>query len=306
MFATQTERRGQAPVPFREVSKSAIYTIIPAVVRSRIPVLTSLRHTARAVVLHGSRVRRGGYKLSCADSNEKGDYSDASSTGSSTATTPRMRPDSPEGSIPSQDLCMTTLPVQETRSGVYWDVAASGIRLWITARTQAEQGRDPVALRSMHIDALRYMHMALPSDLTPLEIQSLRASMSPQLYGSTLERGSFYPPRPPSILRQSIARAVCWLVAGLLLVLPVFMTLLNRMLQFEREHQVTEKIITNGLELTSTLGVRGVALHQAMARFKDGRVGGACVDLGSWVIEGIVGGINDGLDAVAQDRRKDS
>lgn len=84
------------------------------------------------------------------------------------------------------------------------------------------------------------------------------------------------------------------------------MTLLNRLLQYERQHKVTERVIANGLDVTSALGERGVELHQAIVRFKDGRVGGACVDLGSWFLEGIVGGVNDGLDAVAQSRRRPS
>jgi hypothetical protein len=158
----------------------------------------------------------------------------------------------------------------------------------------------------MHIDALRYMHMALPPDLTPVEIQSLRASMSPQLIAQAAEHGELHVPRQSNILRQSIAQAVCWLVAGLLLVLPMIMTLLNRLLQFERQHQVTERVISNGVQVTSALGERGVELHQAIVRFKEGRVGGACFDLGSWFIEGIVGGVNDGLDAVAQSRRRAS
>ncbi|KIW65975.1 hypothetical protein PV04_08188 [Phialophora macrospora] len=303
-----TTGAGTDTLPVRKISKSSIYTMIPSMVRSRIPVMTSLRHTARTIVLHGSRVRRGGgegYGLSCIETTkEKESFSVASTTDSSRATTPTTRPVSPEGRVPSQDLSLTNYPRPETRSGVDWDVAMTGIRLWATAKAQAEQGGDPLALRSMHIDALRYMHMALPSDLTPLEIQSLRASMSPQVIAQTAELGELHGPRQPNILRQSIAQAVCWLVAGLLLVLPMIMTLINRLLQFERQHQVTERVISNGFQVTSALGERGIELHQAIVRFKGGRVGGACFDLGSWILEGIVGGVNDGLDAVAQSRRR--
>ncbi|EXJ67903.1 uncharacterized protein A1O5_09250 [Cladophialophora psammophila CBS 110553] len=296
---------GSGPIPCGDLSRSTIYTMIPSVVRSKIPVLTSLRHTARTVVLHGTSARRRAYNLTCVESTkEKESYGFASTTNSSGSTTPTIRPDSPEGSVPSQDLTLRMLPSLEARSGVDWDVALTGVRLWVNAKTQAEQGGDPVALRSMHIDALRYMHMALPSDLTTLEIQNLRASMSPQLISQAENLPEYRAERQPNILRQGVAHAVCWLVAGLLLILPIVMTLLNRLLQFERDHQVTERVLANGIDLTSALGERGVELHQAIVRFKDGRVGGACVDLGSWFVEGIVGGVNDGLDAVAQNRRK--
>lgn len=217
-----------------------------------------------------------------------------------------MRPNTPEEHLSAQELSLKMLSQQDTSSGVDWDVAATGVRLWITAKTQAEQGGDVNALRSMHIDALRYMHMALPENLTALEVESLRASMSPRiLYQSSLmpqiDRKS-----SPSLLRQGVARIVCWIVAGILLVLPVIMAFLNRALQFERQHQLTEKVLANGLDLTSALGERSLELQKALSRFKDGRLGGACVDAGSWLIEGVVGGVNDGIDAVAQGRTRAS
>lgn len=235
---------------------------------------------------------------------EKDTYGYASTVASSRASTPTIRPESPEGGIASQELSLKMLPQQETGSGVSWDVAATGVKLWVTARAQAEQGGDSTALRSMHIDALRYMHMALPASLTALEIESLRASMSPLLIFPLAESREARDQRPPNVLRKGVAQAVCWVFAGLLLVLPVLLAFLNRLLQFERQHQVTERIITNGLDLTSALGERGLELQRAFMRFKDGRVGGACVDAGSWFVEGVVGGLNDGLDAVAQGRRK--
>ncbi|EXJ87739.1 hypothetical protein A1O1_04665 [Capronia coronata CBS 617.96] len=279
--------------------------MIPSVVRSRIPVLSSLRHSARAAVLHASYVRRKGYILSCVDTDkEKEGYGFASTVPSSGASTPTIRPESPEEAPCPQDIGLKVIPQPENASGIDWDVAATGVRLWITAKTQAEQGGDPTALRSMHIDALRYMHMALPPDLSPLEAESLRASLSPQLIFQPADTRELHGQRTPNILRQVIAQAICWLFTSFLLILPVLMTLLNRMLQLERQHQVTERIITNGLDMTSVLGERGVELHRALIRFKDGRVGSVFFDAGSWILEGILGGVNDGIDAVSQSRRK--
>jgi len=221
-----------------------------------------------------------------------------------------MRPCTPDdGNLLTQEISARTVLAPETQSGVDWDVAATGVRLWISARSQAEQGGDAAALRSMHIDALRYMHMALPADLTAIEIESLRASMTPQL--RSLARNELQvqmrPPVQmgrPSLLRQGVAQVVCWLVAAILLVLPLLMTLLNRVLQFERQHQVTERVITNGLDLTNALGERGQGLQKALDRFKQGRLGTACFDAGAWFVGGIIGGVNDGLDAVIQNRKR--
>ncbi|KIX03181.1 uncharacterized protein Z518_06733 [Rhinocladiella mackenziei CBS 650.93] len=293
------------PAPCDEISKSTFYTMIPSVVRSRIPILTSLRHSARSIVI-ASVVRRRAYTLSCIESTKEKEttHGYAFTIPSSGTSAPTIRPDSSEGRLSSQELSLGVLPQPETRSGVDWDVAATGVRLWVTAKTQAEQGGEPTALRSMHIDALRYMHMALPSDLTPLEIESLRASMSPQLIFRSAEITDVQARRSPNILRQGVAQAICWLFAGFLFVLPFIMTFLNRILQFERQHQVTERVIANGLDLTTTLGERSLLWQKALIRVKNGRVGGACIDAGSWFLEGIIGGVNDGIDAVARSRRK--
>ncbi|KAJ9610318.1 hypothetical protein H2200_005095 [Cladophialophora chaetospira] len=296
---------GIAPVAFRNVDKPSIYTMIPAAVRSRIPVLTSLRQTARTVVLHGSRVRRGGYALTCVETTKEKESYSMATTASSGSSTPTTRPGTPDGSAPSQELSLAPLASLERQSGVNWDVALTGIRLWVTARAQATNEGDPVALRSMHIDALRYMHMALPPDLTPLEIQTLRASMPQQLLCQS-KSADQAPNSQPNLLRQSIAQAVCWFIAGLLVIVPVIMTLLHRLVEFERQHQITERVLANGIQVTSSLGERGAELHQALVRFKAGRVGGACVDMGSWFVDGIVGGVTDGLDAVAQSQRRAS
>ncbi|KIW10401.1 hypothetical protein PV08_11363 [Exophiala spinifera] len=298
-----------------DMAHSTLYTMIPSAVRSRMPVLTSLRRSAKAVILHDSRTRRPQPRaLSCPESFQEKERAIgfAATVPSSGASTPTTRPNTPEEhtSASSQELSLKVLSQQrqETSSGVDWDVAATGVRLWITAKTQAEQGGGDVnALRSMHIDALRYMHMALPENLTALEVESLRASMSPRiLYQSSPMLPEIDGKSNPSLLRQGVARVVCWVIAGILLVLPVIMAFLNRALQFERQHQLTEKVLANGLDLTSALGERSLELQRALSRFKDGPLGSACADAGSWFIEGIVGGVNDGIDAVAQGRARAS
>lgn len=269
--------------------------------------LSSFRQRAKVSSLQRSNSRRKAYTLSCIEAAKANEtYGFAATVPSSGASTPMIRPNTPEDLLSSQELSLKMLEQPEARTGVDWDIAATGIRLWVTAKTQAEQGGDLDALRSMHVDALRYMHMALPPTLTPLEVQSLRASMSPQLIYQPPPVQEIQAERPPSILRQGVARAVCWVIAGILLVLPFIMALLHRLLQFERQHQVTERVLINGLDLTSALGERGLELQKAFARFKDGRLGSACTGAGSWFVEGIIGGVNDGLDAVAQNRRKPS
>ncbi|KAJ4519010.1 hypothetical protein HRR83_003682 [Exophiala dermatitidis] len=307
---SQTDRAlmGASTIPCEDVNQSSLYTMIPSVVRSRIPVLTSLRHSAKAVVFLAAPTRKKAFTFSCVDiSKERESPSGfAATVPPSGASTPMLGPESLDSNICPRELSLKMLPQIENRSGVDWEVAATGGRLCMAARAQAEQGGDPSTLRSMQIDALRYMHMALPPDLTSLEVESLRASMGPQLIVPSGEARDGHGQPPPNALRQVIAQAVCWLFASLLLFLPLLMTLLNRVLQFERHHQVTERVITNSLDMTSSLGERGLELHNAFLRFKEGRVGSAFVDFGSWLVEGIAGGLSDGLDEVSRSRKRAS
>merc|ERR1711939_425294 len=206
---------GPPVVRCENMSHSSFYTMIPSAVRSRIPVLASLRRSARAIVLQSSSPERNARTLSCVNAtNEKEFYGFAVTVPSSGASTPMIRPETPNEQLSTQELSLRTLPQAETSTGIDWDVA------------------------------------------------------------------------------------------GVLLILPIIMAFLNRIMQYERQHQVTERVLANGLDLTSALGERSIELQNALTRFKDGRLGGACVDAGSWLVEGILGGVNDGVDAVAQSRRR--
>lgn len=249
--------------------------------------------------------RRKAYTISSLDeTKEEGSFGFATTAPNSEVSSPTIRPQTPEDGVRTPDLSLAMLSQPETQSGVNWDVAATGIRLWITARAQAEQSGDSAALRSMHIDAMRYMHMALPQDLTPLEVECLRASMSPALFRS-MSQGQLQessPRRSPSVLRRAVAQMVCWVFAIFLFVMPLFMNLLNRVLQFERQHQMTEKILSGSFDLGSCLGEPGSQLQRSFLRFKDSPLGESCVNAGAWVAEGLIGGVNDGMNAVAYGR----
>jgi hypothetical protein len=307
---TETTNEGALMAPnqsfYTDVATSSIFTMIPSSVRSRIPIMTSIRASAKAAMLSRSLgSRRKAYTISNLDETKEGDsFGFASTAPNSGVSTPTIRPQTPEDGVRTPDLSLAMLSQSETQSGVNWDVAATGIRLWITAKAQAEQAGDSAALRSMHIDAMRYMHMALPQDLTPLEIECLRASMSPALFRTTSQGHTqeLPPRRSPSVLRKAVAQMVCWFFAIFLFIIPFFMNLLNRLLQFERQHQMTEKILSGSFDLGSCLGEPGSQLQRSFLRFKDSPLGESCVSAGVWVAEGFIGGVNDGMNAVAHGR----
>src|SRR5271170_5033547 len=148
---------------------SSIYAMIPSIVRSRISILSSLRRSERASTIH-----RPVPRAPLIPDNERIQELDNSRSSSATSS----RSESPEraGSLDVLRFGANTL---DTRSGINWETSNTGVQLWLVARTQAanDVNANPALLRSMHIDAIRYMIMALPPDLSASELKFLNDSL---------------------------------------------------------------------------------------------------------------------------------
>jgi hypothetical protein len=178
--------------------------------------------------------------------------------------------------------------------GVDWNVASTGIKLWLNARTQVQfTSGDPTAQRAMHIDALRYMNMALPNDLSQTEIEIIRASLHPQIRSENTLR--LDPDTKPNALRQGVAQAVCWIIAMIFILIPIVLSAINRALVYERQHKILDRALNGSADFTKAMAERGLDLGDALVRFKGTPLGNTCLSTISWVVEGFAGGINDGL-----------
>jgi hypothetical protein len=193
----------------------------------------------------------------------------------------------------SNDSSGTVTPREPDASGINWTLAGAGVRLWLTGKRQLEGNRnaDPAVMRSMHIDALKYMHSALPNDLTRAETDAIVGSLPRDLRDElgyrghvVLEKGSVQ----SNILRKAVSDTVCSLIAILVFVLPFVMASFNRLLNYEHEHQISQKMLINYVATAQAFGERGLDL-------KDSRLGSAFLGAAVWMVDGIVGGVNDGL-----------
>jgi len=71
--------------------------------------------------------------------------------------------------------------------------------------------------------------------------------------------------------------------------------MLNGAYQYEREHKISEKIISQSIETIDIVGKRGFGLAGVVFGVGDGKVGQLLTDTASWVVEGVAGGIHEGL-----------
>lgn len=195
----------------------------------------------------------------------------------------------------SNDSSGTVTPRVPDASGVNWAMASAGVRLWLSGRQQLEDdpNADPTVMRSMHIDALKYMHAALPNHLTPAETDTIVGSLPRGVRDELRYRDHTIPgngstEKSKNVLRRAVSDSVCSLMAVLIFLLPFLMALFNRVLKYEREHRISEKVLGNGVATINAFGERGLDL-------KDSRIGSAVLGTSIWVVDGIVGGVNDGL-----------
>jgi hypothetical protein len=77
--------------------------------------------------------------------------------------------------------------------------------------------------------------------------------------------------------------------------LPYLQYLLSAAYQYEREHKILEKVLSQSLETMDTIGKRSLTITGAIYGMGDGKVGQVITDLSIWVIEGVTGGIHEGV-----------
>jgi hypothetical protein len=78
-------------------------------------------------------------------------------------------------------------------------------------------------------------------------------------------------------------------------VLPYFKVFLRQVYEYERSHRITERIVTTTLDAADGLGKSGVNTGSAVCKFNEGRVGAAVGNLAAWWIEGVAGGVYEGV-----------
>jgi hypothetical protein len=168
------------------------------------------------------------------------------------------------------------------------------MRFWMAARERG-QHTDVISqaqARVFQIDAVRYMHMALPPDLTPAEVTSLRTSLPESVLGQS--NGEFSRRNPPTFLRKMVAQVVSWFMAVAFIFLPLFAALLNSLLKYERDHQVTQRLLASVQNTAQNLGERGINAQMSVIRALDSPTGRRLVGTGFYLAEGIGGGLIDG------------
>jgi hypothetical protein len=311
---------------------SILYAFLPTVVKSRLPVLNSVRRSLKMTTLRRiSPPHHGLYSESSMDdpADQPTLFTNTShellTTGPLWQMTQRPRDASPDAlsantslssslssSPPPPPPPTSRSPVtttthlgpaprrsfQESRTGVEWDSAVTALLLLSKACNRAQQPNAKAEnTRALVIDANKWLLRSLPHHLSARELEELSQLLPASLVdrSGTLDRPDQGPSSsdPRSWLRRSIAFLILQTSLLVALVIPFLLGLANSCYRVERQSQLTERFLTGGIDMTNLVGERGLALKDAVLRLGQGRMANALVRSTVWTIDSVIGGVSD-------------
>ncbi|KAF3350761.1 mRNA export protein mlo3 [Verticillium dahliae VDG2] len=227
---------------------------------------------------------------------------------------------------PSRISCASTLLDDEALdssppsppSGVHWRYALQGLSLLSVAPDEARQ---PLASaefeRKAFLDGAEYILKALPADLSPLELDRLRTSTPralvlgrqgcPQGCNTSMPSAQCHWPcghaaassssaRPRrSLLHRWVQAAVVQMFILAHLALPYVVLLARLAARAEREYNISHNLASAGWGLVHSIGAQGVKATGTLCGIGDGRVGQAIAEAVAWTVEGVSGGLSEGV-----------
>ncbi|KAJ5757582.1 uncharacterized protein N7511_006276 [Penicillium nucicola] len=272
-----------------------LFPAIPASIRRRLPRLYS-SHRAPIGAESSGDPRRGLASLS-----EPHLLCHSQSTD---RMVPEVRPSSagddmgsPEShSPPAEEMGSPTK--YEAESGLRWNRVVPGYE----AQQPQADGR---LARSLYVNALVYLLDALPQDLSADETSMLEHHI-PELVKASLtpypqppqylpDGKSKYNAHPRSYLHRLLASTIVQIFILLRLLLPYARLLLRQIYAYERTHRITERILTTTLDTADGLGKSSINIGMAVCKLSEGRVGAALSSFAAWWMEGVAGGIYEGV-----------
>ena len=288
---------------------SLFYSVLPLSVQRRIPKLGSLRR------------RAGDYAR---PTRAEPDSSTSDCSDDSATLVPSYRSSGPASGCESDDEGQLSSPLKQSTGrggataahvdqkggGVKWKYASQGATLLSLATQEADSpSHHSLLSRRMYIDSVGYLLQGLPVDLTKQEEASLWYSLPPSL--ATMPFADNQPvdrmghdqdcPDPsamvsdPSVLHRAVACLTLYVLLLVYSILPYIQLLLQHAYQYDRKHKISHRLFAKGASTVDLLGKQTLLLAVTVCAMNGGKVGEAMKDVGTWWVQGVSGGVYDGV-----------
>lgn len=307
---------------------SMLYSFFPSIVKSRLPKLPSLRSSI-GIIYRSTSGSQSPILESGARTPETDNESAMVLSGGKRVALNEYFTEAASLSEDLSETGRTTSPqveVFEDKSGIQWKFANQGTLFYFTTILRADHVPTGLSLlslvvqessiitqeprfgnaafaRQLYLHAITYLLRALPTDLTMEEQLSVRSALPEDMVeplhliprGDVIEPVQPIPSRQPSLVHRTLASFIIWMFIVVQFLFPYFKLFLRSAYQYEREHKISEKVFSQSMDTVDTLGKRGVSLTETIYGMGNGKVGQVLNGTASWLVEGVTGGIHEGV-----------
>ncbi|KAL2824086.1 hypothetical protein BDW59DRAFT_147801 [Aspergillus cavernicola] len=185
----------------------------------------------------------------------------------------------------------------EVDSGLRWNRVNPALNLLRLAGYEAQRPQcESHLVRTLYLNAIAYLLSALPEDLTSEEAATIRSSLPKELRTSQPTMTGPATSRPArSYLHRLLASSIVYLCLILQFLMPFIKDILLNLYQYERSRRVTERVTTLALSIAERVSRGSVNFGSTVLNMYDGRPRDAALGVALWWLEGLAGGIYEGL-----------
>ena len=168
----------------------------------------------------------------------------------------------------------------------------------------------PLFSRHLYVDGLTYLLRALPEDLTEEERFNIRAALPAKVANHEVTiigldpnptKGSQDIPlheennQDVSVVHRFFAFITIQFFLIVHYLLPYLKLFMGQVYRYERKHHISERVVRSSMDTIDSVGQRSIRMADAVCRLNDGKIGNAMHEFGSWWIQGMAGGLHEGI-----------
>ncbi|KAI9368320.1 hypothetical protein BJX61DRAFT_229676 [Aspergillus egyptiacus] len=184
----------------------------------------------------------------------------------------------------------------EGGSGLHWNRVNPALNLLRHACYEAQQPRcESRLVRALYLNAVSYLVSALPEDLTSEEAATLRTSLPEKVKSTRSPAGSADPYPRRSHIHRLLASTIVYFCLLLQFVMPFIKGAFLHLYKYERSRRLTERMTGLTLYIAERVSQGSVNFGSTVLNTCDGKPRKAASSAASWWIEGIAGGICEGV-----------
>lgn len=172
--------------------------------------------------------------------------------------------------------------------------------------TEESEEINPEIARPLYIHAMTYLLRGLPTDMNLEEQLSIRTALpvcigtaqslnDKQTANSAASSAPCQSPSCPSILHRILASGIIYLFFFIHAMFPYIKAWMKRAYRYERQHHITEKLVSHGLITAEGFAKKSIELYGSVSKIGHGKLGHAMDSAIIWCIDGVTGGIHEGV-----------